>query len=170
MKYVRFASPLLLGLLAVGALVSTPSMAGSQWKWRDANGAIQYSDRPPPVGTPEQAILARPTPISAKPVVTAASAASAAPASTAASKPGSELDAKKRKSDEEKALQQKAEEEKLAKAKAENCERARSYQRTLNDGIRIVRSNAKGEREFLDDKARAEEARKTQESINANCR
>jgi hypothetical protein len=80
-----------------------------------------------------------------------------------------ELEARRKKAEAEEAAKKKAEEEKVAKQKAENCQRARSYQRTLQDGIRIVRNNAQGEREVLDDKGRAEEMQRTQESIQNNC-
>ena len=80
----------------------------------------------------------------------------------------------KRKAEEdEKArleAQKKAEEERVAKVRAENCERARSYMRSLNDGIRIAKVNANGEREVLDDSARAAEQRRTQELITSECR
>jgi len=40
----------------------------------------------------------------------------------------------------------------------------------LNDGIRIARTNANGEREILDDKGRAAEMQRTQEIIDSSCR
>lgn len=161
-------------ILVSAALVVTPSQAGTQWKWKDASGATQYSDRPPPAGTPESSILQRPSGASralqaAKPASDADSAASSAkPAAAKASE--SELDVKRRKAEEEKEAQRKVEEEKQAKARAETCTQARNYQRTLNDGIRIARTNSKGEREILDDKGRAEEQRRTQEAISNNCK
>lgn len=177
MKKVRASSssPVLAGLLlAVLAVASSSAQAGTQWKWRDAQGATQYSDRPPPAGTPDKDILSRPAlpKRAAKAPTDAASAASgqAVQATAAASKPADpELEAKRKKAEDEKTAKQKAEDDKIAKQKAENCDRARGYKRTLDDGIRIVRNNAKGEREFLDDKARAEEMQRTQEAISANC-
>ncbi|RZI83255.1 MAG: DUF4124 domain-containing protein [Rubrivivax sp.] len=176
MKSTCHTSALLTSLiLASAALVATPASAGTQWKWRDASGAVQYSDRPPPAGTPDANILQRPFVSKsvqlAKPaseVDAAASAAAAKPVAAKASE--SELDVKRRKAEEEKEAQRKVEEEKAAKARAENCTQARNYQRTLNDGIRIARTNSKGEREILDDKGRAEEQRRTQDAISANCK
>ncbi len=160
-------------ILASVALVATPAKAGTQWKWKDASGAIQYSDRSPPPGTPEANILQRPNASKAvqlaKPASEVDAAASAAKPATAA-KAESELDAKRRKAEEEEKAQRKVEEEKVAKGRAENCTQARNYQRTLNDGIRISRTNSKGEREILDDKGRAEEQRRTQEAIASNCK
>ncbi|HEX5355323.1 MAG TPA: DUF4124 domain-containing protein [Aquabacterium sp.] len=175
MKKVRATSSVLASLLLAGlTMVSFPAEAGMQWKWRDASGAIQYSDRAPPPGTPEKDILARPA-ASARAAARAAEAAASAASAAAQTAPApskaldQELEAKRKKAEEEKAARQKAEDEKIAKAKADNCQRARGYQRTLTDGLRIARTNAKGEREFLDDKARAEEMQRNQEAIAANC-
>jgi len=174
MKNTSPRSALLASLiLASLALVATPSQAGTQWKWKDASGAIQYTARRPPAGPPDAISLQRPaasrTVQLATPASDADSAAAAAKApATKASE--SELDVKRRKAEEEKQAQHKAEEEKAAKVRAENCAQARTYQRTLNDGIRISRTNSKGEREILDDKGRAEEQRRTQEAIASNCK
>lgn len=176
MKNTSPCSALLTSMvLASLALVSVHAQAASQWKWKDASGAVQYSDRPPPAGTPESSILQRPNGARAVPVAKPASDADAAASDAAAKAPAgkaseSDLDVKRRKAEEEKQAQRKAEEDKAAKARAENCTQARNYQRTLNDGIRIARTNSKGEREILDDKGRAEEQRRTQEAIASNCK
>lgn len=178
MKNVRpLPSVLVSTLIASAALLTSPStaVAGMQWKWRDASGAVQYSDRAPPIGTPEKDILSRPA--AAKSALTAIKPASDPTAPTtasSASKPDSkatdpDLEAKRKKAEDEKKAAQKAEEEKAAKNRAENCQRAKSYQRTLNDGIRISRTNANGEREILDDKGRADEQRQVEEIIRNNC-
>lgn len=175
MKSTSPTSALLMSLiLASVTLVATPAKAGTEWKWKDASGATQYSDRPPPAGTPEANILQRPNASRAVQLAKSASevdaAASAAKPAAAAKAPESELDVKRRKAEEEKEAQRKVEEEKAAKGRAENCTQARNYQRTLNDGIRIARTNSKGEREILDDKGRADEQRRTQEAIASNCK
>ncbi len=175
MKNARASSQVVAALLLAGlAMASSTAQAGLQWKWRDASGAIQYSDRPPPAGTPEQNILNRPS--VSRAVVKAAEAASGASASAAAAQGAApkasdpELEARRKKAEDDKLAKQKAEEEKAAKQRAENCQRARGYQRTLQDGIRLSRTNAKGEREILDDKARAEEMQRTQDALQTNCK
>jgi len=174
---IRHAYALLAALTLVGATFAPASAAGIQWKWRDASGAIQYSDRPPPANTPESQILARPTAARKlpppRPLTDAPAAASAPEAAKAASKPTAaeqELEARLRKAEEEKIAKKKADDEKAAKARADNCQQARNYQRTLQDGIRIARTNNQGEREVLDDAGRAQELQRTQEAIDANCR
>lgn len=155
----------------LGATLALP--AAAQWKWRDKGGQIQYSDLPPPSGVAEQDILQRPhaaqrraaaTPVA--PVASVASAASAAPVRTV----DAELEAKRRKAEQETEAKQKAADEKLAAMRAENCVRARNYLRSLDDGVRMARSNEKGEREILDEKARADEARRTRELIASECK
>ncbi len=147
--------------------------AAAQWKWRDKSGQTQYSDLPPPQGTPESAILQRPSGAklrtAASAAVEAASAASA-PALAAPKTVEPELEARLRKEEQEKAAKSKADDEKIAAQKAENCARARSQVRVIDDGLRIARVNEKGEREVLDDKGRAEESSRARAVIASDCK
>ena len=147
--------------------------AAAQWKWRDKAGQTQYSDLPPPPGVPESEILQRPTATNsnrrAAPVAAPASAASAAPLAAArASDP--ELEAKRKKAEQDVLDKKKAEEAKIAAAKAENCARANEQMRTLESGQRMSRINAKGEREVLDDAARAAETKRAREVMASECK
>lgn len=157
----------LLALCAAiaGAAVTLPAQA--QWKWKDKGGQVQYSDLPPPAGIAEQDILQRPGNAQrrAAPAPAPASAASAAPRTV-----DPELEAKRRKQEQDEAAKTKAAEEKLAQARAENCQRAKNYLKSIDDGVRIARPNDKGEREVLDEKGRADEARRTREIIASDCR
>jgi hypothetical protein len=158
-----------LALLSVALLGTTLALpAAAQWKWRTANGQIQYSDLPPPPGVSEKDILQRPTAASLR-----AAAPTTAPAASAASQPGKsldpELEARRKKNEQEEAAKAKAEEQRVAAAKAENCNRAREQLRTLESGMRIARVNEKGEREILDDKLRADETKRARDVAAANC-
>ena len=166
----------LLALLAA-SLISLPATA--QWKWRDKGCHVQYSDLPPPPGTPESDVLARPSASMRRSPMTATVAPAAAPASSAAatasaSAPRSgdpELEAKRKKAEAEAAAKNKAEQERIAALKLDNCSRARAQMTTLKSGIRLATTNAKtGEREFMDDKQRADETRRVQEVISNDCR
>lgn len=163
-----------LATVTLVTLLAASSAHAIQWKWRDADGRVQYSDRPPPAYVADKDILTRPAAVirpAATPPASEASTAGAAASRVPAGKASDpELEAKKRKADEEKEAQRKAEEAKVAKAKAEDCERARGYQKTLDDGIRIGRTNAKGEREVLDDQARAQESARNKQVMNATCK
>ncbi len=161
---------------ATALLLTLPHAAMAQWKWRDANGVTQYTDRPPPPGTPDGHILQRPAG-ARMPKVVSASAPTAESASASDVKDSqptksgdAELEAKRKKAEEQKAAERKAEEDKQAKVRSENCDRARVYERTLQSGQRIVRTNAKGEREVLDDAGRAQEMQRAREVIDSNCR
>ena len=153
----------------VGTLLATPAEA--QWKWRDKAGQTQYSDLAPPPGTPEADILQRPNANAApvrQPSAPAAAASGADLIKPKAVEP--ELEAKRRQAEQEKLDKAKAEDDKRAAARTENCNRAKDYLRTLQDGIRISRTNASGEREILDDKARADETKRARDVISSDCK
>ena len=165
----------LLALL-VASLIALPATA--QWKWRDKGGHVQYSDLPPPPDTADSDILARPSPsmrrstsTSVAPVVTPGSAAVATASASAPRSADPELEAKRKKAEDEAAAKNKAEQERVAAMKLDNCSRARAQMTTLQSGIRLATTNAKtGEREFMDDKQRADEQRRVQDVIAADCR
>ena len=81
-----------------------------------------------------------------------------------------ELEARRKKSETEQADKQKAEDVKVAAQRAENCQRAKSHMSSLDSGIRLSRTNEKGEREILDDKQRADEVQRTRQIIASDCR
>ncbi len=165
-----------LALLALGTMTA----ADAQWKWRDPKGVIQYSDIPPPQGTPDKDILDRPKAVQRRLDAASAPAQGAsAPAAQAASAPGGvdpELEARRRKAEIDRVEQankdnaaRRAEAERVAKLRAENCSRARGSLRALEDGQRLARTNDKGEREVLDDRMRAEETARVRAVIASDC-
>jgi hypothetical protein len=162
--------PALLAAL-LGLALALPAEA--QWKWRDSKGQTQYSDLPPPAGVPEQDILARPGPNTKRRAIASPSAASAASSSAsgalATRTVDSDLEAKRKKAEAENAEKQKAADSKVAAQRQDNCNRAKEQMRTLDSGLRLARTNDKGEREVLDDQARADETKRTREIIAANC-
>lgn len=164
------------------AAVLTCSAAGAyaQWQWLDKDGRKVFSDRAPGADVPEKNILKRPTGATSRPstplvapVADAATPAPAAPApALAASKPVGDktLEAKKKQAEETEAAKRKADEERVARLKAENCTRAKQAKTSLDSGLRISRTNAAGEREVMDDAARAAEAQRIQGIINSDCK
>jgi len=160
-----------------------PLSASAQWQWIDKDGRKVFSDQPPPADLPEKNILKR---AGSPPRVAFAPAPGAAPSdpapapstaargtATAPAKPtgvDKELEEKTRKAEEAEKAKRAAEEQKVAQAKAENCSRARQGKATLDSGIRVARLNDKGEREIIDDKARANEQQRMQSVIDADCR
>jgi hypothetical protein len=166
----------LLGLAL--AVIASPLFAQSIWKWRDANGRIQVSDQAPPVSVPEKNILSRPggQPPSVVPAEGIGAAPSPVPATTTATvPPGTDptLEARTRKLQAEKtaadAERKRADKANEAARKADSCQRARNQLAMLESGVRASRPNDKGEREFLDDKGRADEVERTRRQVNSNC-
>ncbi|MDP4300223.1 DUF4124 domain-containing protein [Leptothrix discophora] len=164
----------LVRLLVVAALAGTyagvaaPALA--QWKWRDADGRIQYSDRPPPPGIPARSVLARPAapaPVQARAVDPAASPAATAEAASGARNVDPELAARKRAAE---AAERKAEDERFARERQASCARARDYLRVLETGLPLARVNEKGERENVPGAERDAELRRAREIISSDCR
>ena len=146
--------------------------ATAQWQWVDKDGNKVFSDTPPPPDIPESKILRKPR---GKPGGMPSAAPVEAP--TAAAKPGGAdkelLDKKKqleKQTAEADAVKRKAEEERLASIKADNCTRARQSKAGLDSGVRMSRTNDKGEREFYDEKMTADENQRLQGIIDQNCK
>ena len=163
-----FSTALLVALL----LALSAPLAHPQWKWPDKSGQINASDRPPPLDIPDKDILARPAALPEQRRVLLTPAASAASAAEAPQAPGGEreLEARRRAVEQEQAAKAKADEQRLATQRAENCRRARSHLAALETGQRLARVNEKGEREVLDDRARADEMRQAREVMASDCR
>lgn len=155
--------------------------AWAQWGWVDNSGRKVFSDVAPPASIPDKNIIKRPgnSTLAPAPAAEAASngsttaaAAPASPATPAAPKVADkdpELEARKKQAEAAEEAKRKAEEERVARAKADNCERARKSKGTLESGVRIATTNARGEREFMDDNARAAEMQRIEAAIRSNC-
>lgn len=169
---MKTSNPLVRTALLAVALVIGCGAASAQgiWKWRDKDGRVQISDRPPPNEVPDKDILQRPN--SARMPV-AAQAASDAASEAPAARVDTTLEAKKKKAQAEQLAAEKtakdADAAKREQTKAENCQRARNHMQGLESGLRLSRTNEQGQREFLDDSARAAEVARTRETIAANC-
>jgi hypothetical protein len=173
-----------LVLTATLLLLSTLPVQ-AQWMWRDAEGRVTASDRPPPRDIPAKDIMQRPTPqdvrrsnavVPTAPASPAASAAAAAIGATAGAtgRAGTplerEVEARKQAEKAAAEAKAKAEDEKAMVARAENCRRARSSLATLQSGTRLVRTNERGEQEDVDDTGRAAEMARAREIIASDCR
>lgn len=149
----------------------------AQWQWVDETGRKVFSDTAPPISVPDKSILKRPgSPpnTSATDTNTPATGNNAATSLNTGTAPklsgrDDELEARKKQAEEDEKAKKKADEERQAKVHAENCERAKRAKITLDSGIRIATTNAKGEREILDDAGRAAEAKRLDGIIRAEC-
>ncbi len=175
----------LIQTLLVVALTGLSFAASAQWQWLDKDGRKVFSDRAPPADIQEKNILKRPgnvklpiAPVADAATATEGSASAAVPAVTAlpasAAKPAGgqdkELEAKKKLAKEADAAKLKAEEERIAKAQVENCARAKQNKTSLESGVRLGRVNAAGEKEFMDEAARAAELKRVQAVIDRDCK
>lgn len=162
----------LLALAAVGA------QAQPLWKWRDAAGQLHVSDRAPPADTPARNIISTPSggvaPTLTPAATSSAATTTAAPAANgAASGAETALEKKKKATEKERADKEQADHAALeaqnAAIRKDNCSRAQSTQAAIQSGQRLARTNANGEREVLDDAGRAEELKRSQDAVTANC-
>jgi hypothetical protein len=165
-----FFSTLLVVLLAA----FSASALAQQYKWVDKEGKTRYGDVPPPgvKATPMRGPATAPAP-----------AAPAAPDSAAAAKDGKapsksgpltpaeqeaeyrkrQLEADKGREKDEKAAQE-------AQLKRDNCSRAQEQLRQVESGQRIARTNAAGERYYLDDAAIAQETAGARKLVQEWCK
>ena len=161
--------------------MATSLTAAAQYQWIDKNGSRVYSDVAPPADIPAKNILKQPrgssltAPVAAAPAQAAPAAGVASAASAPASGPATAgvdkaLEEKKKQAEAAEAAKKKAEEQKLAQARAENCKRAREGKATLDSGVRMARTNDKGEREVLDDAQRAAELKRINGIIQSDCK
>jgi hypothetical protein len=161
----------LLGLVCV-----LPAVCSAQWQWIDKDGRKVLSDQAPPASIPAKNILKQPGPkgrsvdvVQAAAVPASAASQPATPAPKVSGK-DKELEEKKKQAEAAEAEKKKAQEEEVAKARAENCARAKSSKAGFDAGVRISRTNEKGEREILDDVARAAETKRLAEVIARDCK
>jgi hypothetical protein len=166
-------------LLVTFALFSVA--ASAQWQWIDKDGRKVFSDRAPPAEILDKNIVKRPQGRTAsttqpeaasEPVDAPSTSSTAAPPVAAAKGTGidKELEAKKKQAADAELAKKKTEEDRILKVRIENCARAKQAKSSFDSGIRISRTNESGEKIVLDDAARAEEVKRIQSVINADCR
>ena len=154
----------------------------AQWQWIDKDGRRVFSDRAPPPDIPNRSIIKQPgagTPRGAAPAVAAAEApARAASASADASGEllvpklsavDKDLAERRKQAEAAEAAKNKAEVERLAKTRAENFDKARANKALMESGVRVSMTNAKGEREVIEDSVRNAEIKRAQTVIDLQC-
>lgn len=170
----KFASRTLALVLASSSFTLT---ALAQWQWIDKDGRKVFSDRAPDSDILEKNILKRPGGMKQAAAVADGEGVTAALPSPAGktsaprlSGKDAQLEARKKQAEEEEEAKKKLEEEKTAKARADNCERVKRGQANIQSGIRLSVVNAKGEREFMDDNARAAESKRLAAIAESDCK
>ena len=170
----KFASKTVALVLVGSSFVMT---ASAQWLWIGKDGHKVFSDRSPPGDVLDKDIIKRPNGTlrpANQPVIEVPQGRASAPVLKASaprlSGKDAELEARKKKAEDEEASKRKAEEEKAAKTKADNCDRAKTSLATLQSGVRIASVNANGEREIMDDDKRDAESKRAQSLIDSSCK
>lgn len=162
----RFQLKPCTAVITVCATLFACGSAYGQYAWTDENGRKQYSDRPPPASVPQSRILKEPGGTKKAPPVPPLAAPTPAPPADV-STPGP-VTAADRNAEFNKRRIERAEKEKKATEQEQqnaerkrNCDRAREYQRGLENGDRLVRTDKNGERSFLTDEQRERELKET---------
>ena len=153
--------------------------AAAQWQWIGQDGRKVYSDRSPPADIAEKNILKRPAGNNNAPAPgtldaavsnSAAPAPSVKPVAPKISGKDAQLEASKKKAEDEEVAAKKVEADKVAVVRADNCQRIKRSMSTMESGVRVSTTNAQGEREVMDDKARATEVKRLQGMVSSECK
>ncbi|MCB5206460.1 DUF4124 domain-containing protein [Methylovorus mays] len=153
-------------LFAIALLLLPLVAMADVYKWKDTNGTTRYSDIPPknlPYETVGGGKIAAPAPTPAK-----------APAEEGASNKdprlAKEIDAQRRRDDAERSKKQDQLKQAADKQKQENCAAARGNLANYQQGGRIYKMNADGEREYLDDNAIDKGLEEAQKQVDKYCK
>lgn len=164
------------GFLASGLIASLmiSNIAMAQYIWLNEKGIKQYSDTPPPKSVPRDKILKSPFG-STRPTTSTANqnATESATDNPKIEKPvttaSKNEDFNKRKLAREEADKKSAAQKQESADKTKNCERAKSYKQSLDEGILIMSRDKNGERTPLDEAQRAKEMADVKKVL-ADCR
>ncbi|MFT4100440.1 MAG: DUF4124 domain-containing protein [Burkholderiaceae bacterium] len=151
--------PLAAGM-ALSVMIALMAPASAQYQWRDDEGQMVYSDKPPPPSIkPSQIIRAQPMAAPApRPV--------SAPAPDAARDADRQMEERRRA--EEAARKEKETTERAART-AIACEHLRAEQRTLESGMRIATILPNGEREYMSDETRDRRTTEVRKNLSELC-
>jgi hypothetical protein len=162
MSSLRHSLASLLLLCCAGA-------AQAQFVWIGPNGTRQYSDQPPPPGTPASKILkapGRPAPAQETPEAAPAKESAKPKTPTLAER---ETDYRKRTKEREEGERKSQEAAREAAKKAEYCDGLRKNQRLVESGVRIGDVGPDGQKRFLSDAERTALGERTARQMN-DCR
>jgi hypothetical protein len=148
-------------IIFVVSFLFAVAASAQQYKWVDKDGKVRYGDVPPP-GVNAQRLKPPPGPAASAPAPSAKKGEKDKPLSPEAA-------FRKRQEEAQKDQQKQAQADQEAQAKRENCERAQGSLRTLESGQRIARTDAKGERYYLEDAQIAQETAKARQMVQQNC-
>lgn len=148
-----------VAILVLLALFSA-SVCASPSKWVDSQGKVHYSDNPPKNDPKVEQLQIRDT-ISTQP----SADSNYAPRSTA------EMEADLKRSKDARSATEKKEEQARAQAQAKqiNCANARANLSLLQQGGRLYKMDANGERAYMDDTQRQQQTDAAQSKVSEYC-
>jgi hypothetical protein len=133
------------------------------YKWKDGSGVVRYTDMPPPNGTPGVIKIKR------KSSAVSVGKGTMDSAGNVKESASSDATAKKQKELAEMQKNNQAVKEEQDKVKKLNCAAAKANYQTYKQGGRVFKTNANGEREYMDDKGLENGAADAQKLIEENC-
>jgi len=142
-------------------LIATACAAASaQYAWVDEKGVKQFSDTPPPKSVPKNHILkSKGTQETSNDINTTDNANKTidVPAPKQNTVESRNEDYNKRRAEQAEKDKKAADAQQAANEKNKNCERLKSYLKTLESGIRISNTDINGTRAYLTDEQRTKE-------------
>lgn len=159
---------LLRVLVCMLSLACATGAAAQAYRWVDKDGKVRYGDTPPPGVQARQLQLPKSGGASVAPAApdAAAKAAKKGPLTPAEQ----EKDYRKRQADAQKAAAKAEQEQKDAQTRIDNCNRAQAALRTLQTGQRVVTTDARGERYYLNDEEIARQTAVAQQQVSDWCK
>ena len=155
MRSRRTALPAFLSLLAAALCLALPASA-QIYQWKDQNGKTVISDKPPVGQVPLQKQIDSGT---------AAKTGSKQP-----SLADREMQFRKRQKEAQENSEKSRKEETASAERNENCQNARRQLQVLESGERVAFRDDKGERYYLDDTQREQEAAKMRHVLETQCK
>ena len=143
-------------VLITAVCLATTAAYAEIYQWKDASGKTVISDKPPMGATQQQKTFASESPASSV----------SAPKTTA----DKDMEFRKRQKEAQDNAEKASKEQAAATANKENCDNARRYLRSLESGERISQTDDKGERYYLDDTQREQEAAKVRHVLETQCK
>jgi type IV secretory pathway VirB10-like protein len=149
------------------AMVFAATSFAQQYKWVDKNGRTQYGDTPPPgvKATPLKGPAARASSPEPSPAAKDAKGAPKGPLTAAQQ----DAEFRKRQQDAEKAREKEAKAGEETQTKSANCAASREQLVAMESGQRIARTDAQGERYYMDDAQREGELARARKNVQQWC-
>jgi hypothetical protein len=159
-----------LPALAAALLFAAPAGAQQLYKYTGPDGRVQYTDRPPTgIQNVEKVTGSRVSTVG--PGATTATATEGAPkASTPKTAAEQEQAFRQRRAEAEEKAKKAEKVAQVNRANEERCNGMRRQLAGMQAGGRIVRPNAQGEREYLDDNEIQSQIQRLQREIAADCK